>query len=70
MLDLAFDDIHDPDYCDLNVWIGSTATREYAVEITVNGALYMQSESLSCTLSKQDALKLAEAIQNYFKNNS
>jgi hypothetical protein len=43
------------------------------VELYMNGLIHMQQESLNCVLSRDDALKLANAIYQHFgklENNS
>ena len=63
-IELDFNDINDPDYTRLSLWIGN---RNRDVEIYIVGLLNMQTESLSCVLSKEDAAKLAKTILENIK---
>ena len=55
-IELDFNDVNDPDYTRLSLWIGN---RNQNVELYITGSL---NESLSCVLSKVDAVKLAKTI--------
>ena len=58
-IELDFNDINDPEYTRLSLWTGNVFQ---GVEIYIAGLLNMQTESLSCILSKEDAIKLAKTI--------
>ena len=63
-IELDFDDINDPEYTRLSLWIGN---RNQNIELFIVGLLNMQTESLSCALSKEDAVKLAKTILENIK---
>ena len=58
-IELDFKDVNDPEYTRLSLWIGN---RNQDVELYIAGLLNMQTESLNCVLSKEDAVKLAKTI--------
>lgn len=60
--ELDLNDKYDPKYSGLSLWIGTTAIDKQSIEIYIEGLLNMQLESLGCTLSKEDALLLANTI--------
>ena len=60
-IELDFNDVNDPEYTRLSLWIGN---RNQNVELYIAGSL---NESLSCVLSKEDAVKLAKAILENIK---
>ena len=64
-VDLDFKDVNDPDYTRLSLWIGN---KNKNVELYIAGLLNMQTESLSCVLSKEDAVKLAKTILENIKD--
>ena len=64
-IELDFNDVNDPEYTRLSLWIGN---RNRDVEIYIAGLLNMQTESLSCVLSKEDAVKLAKTILENIKD--
>lgn len=61
-IELDFNDINDPDYTRLSLWIGN---RNQNIEIYIAGSL---NESLGCVLSKEDAVKLAKTILENIKD--
>ena len=61
-IELDLNDVNDPEYTRLSLWIGN---RNQNVEIYIAGSL---NESLSCALSKDDAVKLAKAILENIKD--
>ena len=61
-IELDFNDINDPDYTRLSLWIGN---RNQNVELYIAGSL---NESISCVLSKEDAVKLAKTILENVKD--
>ena len=63
-IELDFNDVNDPEYTRLSLWIGN---RNRDVELYIVGLLNMQTESLSCALSKEDAVNLAKAILENIK---
>ena len=64
-IELDFNDINDPEYTRLSLWIGN---KNSSVELYIAGLLNMQTESLSCVLSKGDAIKLAKTILENVKD--
>lgn len=64
-IELDFNDVNDPDYTRLSLWIGN---RDRDVEIYIAGLLNMQTESLSIALSKEDAVTLAKTILENVKD--
>lgn len=60
-IELDFNDVNDPDYTRLSLWIGN---RNQNIEIYIAGSL---NESLGCVLSKDDAVKLAKTILENIK---
>lgn len=67
IIELELNDKNFPDEAGLNLWIGGAGTDVKSVEICIVGILHMQGESLSCTLSEQDAIRLAGAILDSVK---
>lgn len=67
-IELDFNDVNDPDYTWLSLWISKTALSDQSIEITMRGLINMQTESLQCTLSKEDAIKLAKTILENVKD--
>ena len=63
-IELDFNDINDPEYTRLSLWIGN---KNKNVELYIAGLLNMQTESLSCVLSNEDAVKLAKTILENIK---
>ena len=63
-IELDLNDVNDPDYTRLALWIGN---ENQDVELYIAGLLNMQNESLSCVLSKEDAVKLAKTILENIK---
>ena len=64
-IELDLNDVNDPKYTQLSLWIGN---RNQNVEIYIAGLLNMQTESLSCALSNEDAVKLAKTILENVKD--
>ena len=64
-IELDLNDVNDPEYTRLSLWIGN---KNKKVEIFIVGLLNMQTESLSCTLFKEDAIKLAKTILENVKD--
>lgn len=64
-IELDFKDVNDPEYTRLSLWIGN---RNQNIELYISGLLNMQTESLSCILSKEDAVKLAKTILENIKD--
>ena len=64
-IELDFNDVNDPHFTRLSLWIGN---RNQDVELYIAGLLNMQIESLSCVLSKGDAVKLAKTILENVKD--
>ena len=64
-IELDFNDVNDPEYTRLSLWIGN---RNQNVELYIAGLLNMQTESLSCVLSKEDAVNLAKTILENVKD--
>lgn len=52
-IELDLNDVIDPEYTRLSLWIGN---KNQDVEIYIAGLLNMQTESLSCVLSKDGGL--------------
>lgn len=65
--ELSINDVNDPDNCDLGLWIGRTATSHNSIELSISGLLHGCAESLSCTLSEDDAVKLAKALLKHIE---
>ena len=63
-IELDLNDVNNPDYSRLSLWIGNS---NQDVELYIAGLLNMQNESLSCVLSKEDAVKLAKTILENIK---
>lgn len=61
-IELDFNDVNDPEYTRLSLWIGN---RNQNIEIYIAGSL---NESLGCVLSKEDAAKLAKTILENVKD--
>lgn len=61
-IELDLNDVNDPDYTRLALWIGN---KNKNVELYIAGSL---NESLSCTISKEDAIKLAKTILENIKD--
>ena len=59
-IELDLNDANDPEYTRLSLWIGNKNN----VELYIAGSL---NESLSCVLSKEDAVKLAKTILENIK---
>ena len=68
LIEKEFTCINDPEYSSLDLWIGKTATSDKSIELYITGLLHMQDESLSVTLSKKDALDLAQTLLNAVKD--
>lgn len=64
-IELELYDVHDPEYTYLSLWIGN---RDQDVGLYIAGLNNMHTESLSCTLSKEDAIKLAKTILENVKD--
>lgn len=64
-IELDLNDVNDPEYTRLSLWIGN---KNNNVELYIAGSLNMQTESLSCILSKEDAVKLAKTILENIKD--
>lgn len=64
-IELDLNDVNDPEYTRLSLLIGN---RNQDVGIYIAGLLNMQTESLSCVLSKEDAIKLAKTILENVKD--
>ena len=64
-IELDFNDVNDPEYTRLSLWIGN---KNKSVELYIAGLLNMQTESLSCVLSNGDAVKLAKTILENIKD--
>jgi CYTH domain-containing protein len=65
--ELELNDKNNPEESGLDLWIGRTATDDQSIEFYIGGIINLQSESLSCTLSKQDALLLAGTLLKALK---
>ena len=63
-IELDLDDVNFPEYTRLSMWIGNS-NRD--VELYIAVLTNMQNESLSCVLSKEDAVKLAKTILENIK---
>ena len=70
IIELDFDDKNFPSDASMSLWIGNTATsnNEKSIEFYISGILNMQGESLDCTLSREDALKLANTLLEALKD--
>ena len=64
-IELDFNDVNDPEYIRLSLWIGN---KNKDVELYIAGLLNMQTESLSCVLSNEDAVNLAKTILENIKD--
>ena len=67
VIEKEFKCVNDPKYSSLDLWIDITAASKRSIELDITGLLNMQDESLSVTLSRKDALDLANTILNALK---
>ena len=67
-IELDLNDVNDPDYTGLSLWIGKTALSDQTIEVSIQGLIHMQPENLQCTISKEDAINLAKTILENIKD--
>ena len=67
-IELDLNDVNDPDYTRLGLWINNKDSQ--TVEFYMSGLIYMSTASLQCTITKEQALLLANKIIETFEENN